>query len=205
MATRQELAIMPPAGNNGSVQILAGSLALSLTPLEPRFVPQVFAVYGDEHTWAHLPEGRYQKVQQAEELVSSAVRSWEDAGLGPWAILTSGPNDSEAFVGVGGLNRLCVPAWNLGYRLDPLWWGNGIATAVARAAIASACELGTPLPITARVLANNPASERVLRTVGLEFRWEGARAGAQDEAALSRIYSDREVPEDVFEWLRRNA
>jgi len=146
-------------------------------------------VFSDPRTWEHLPSGRHTSYATTAALVDRCAESWDEFGLGPWAVLEDG-----AFVGMGGVNMsLGGLAWNLGFRLSPAVWGRGLASSVARAGVAAARELGT-VPVTARVLVANPASQRVVQRVGLSLVWEGGELER-------RIFSDAPLGPDVLNRL----
>lgn len=177
---------------------------LRLEPLESRHLEPTYGVYSDERTWQHLPSGRHRERAQTAELIRAARASWRQAGLGWWAVhLADGT--PEDFVGVGGAQLVEAGVWNLGYRLAPRFWGCGYATEIARAGISAARTIQPERPVTARVLVNNPASERVLLNVGLAPCWEGPRQGALSAGERSRIYSDRPLPGEPLDWLIAHA
>lgn len=57
----------------------------------------------------------------------------------------------------------------LGYTVDPRWWGRSIATEMCQAVVDLACTLGLGR-LTATVDVRNTASERVLAHVGMKPR-----------------------------------
>jgi RimJ/RimL family protein N-acetyltransferase len=180
---------------------------LTLTPLAWSDVTEVHAVYSDPGTWLHLPSGRHTSLAATERSVAESVASRAASGFGRWAIrlrVTLPGTDLApgALIGVASMMPLECGAHNLGYRLTPASWGRGLATEAAAAALATAG--ASPLPVTARALANNPASLRVLEHIGLTRVWSGSGlphpdAGAGDgghtvpaSAALERvIFADR--------------
>lgn len=175
-----------------------------MVPLSEAHRELVFGVYSDERTWRHLPSGRHGDLRQTDALIRATEESWATTGLGWWAAFTTDPED-PAFVGVGGADLLEPMAWNLGYRLAPAHWGRGFATEIARAGMLAAARARPDWAVTARVLANNPASERVLHHLGLTLQWEGPRPGGLPTDSLGRIYSDRPLTGRVREWLIAHA
>ncbi|MGO2658338.1 GNAT family N-acetyltransferase [Mycetocola reblochoni] len=111
---------------------------------------------------------------------------------------------SGRMIGTGGVRLLAEPAvWNLGYRLSPDSWGRGLATELARAALAAADALHPELPVTARAISDNRASTAVLDRLGLGLIWEGRPPSAP--GSLRRVYSDRPLSSAATEWLIRHA
>ena len=95
-------------------------------------------------------------------------------------------------------------AWNLGYRLAPEAWGHGLAGEAARVSLEAAREARPETPVTARALANNPASIRVLERLDLELVWRGASgaapSGPDDTTHLERlVFSDRPLDDETLE------
>lgn len=194
----------------------ARTARLRLEPLAPSDTDDLFRVYSDPRTWEHLPSGRLTRVEQARERVERSARDVEQHGLGMWAVRV-GVEGADAtlpagtFIGSGGLGYAAeAGVWNLGYRLDPAAWGRGFASEVAGAAVAAAADAAPHVPVTGRVLSNNPASVAVLEKIGLTLVWEGLRPGAApapDGTAppTRRVYADRELTPAAVRWLVAHA
>jgi RimJ/RimL family protein N-acetyltransferase len=88
--------------------------------------------------------------------------------LGYWAAET---RSDDRFVGVFHLrpDRFDAGEQELGYRLSRAVWGQGLATEASRALIAHGFETVGAAKITARTLAGNRASRRVMQKCGLSF------------------------------------
>ena len=188
---------------------------LELRSLTLDDVDELYAVYSDPETWRHLPEGRFTSRERARRLIERSLRSVRATGLGEWAVRVGAGGAAAGlaagtFIGAGGVKLSAGGVWNLGYRLTPVSWGRGFATEVARAALESAAWAAPDVPVTARVLANNPASVRVIERVGLELVWEGHQAASgalqnREEPPLRRVYTDRPLSPDAYRWLVRHA
>lgn len=184
---------------------------LILTPIDPTdqyVVASIFAVQSDLDTWKHLPAGREIDISQSRTLAEDNGRSWQDYGLGWWAIRARYALDdvpAGEFLGLGGasIRRPAVVAWNLGYRLRPIAWGRGLAAEVGAAALKAAREVGPDIPVTARALTRNPASWRTLERIGMSLLWEGD-AAAEDTLTSGlerRVYTDRGLDPDLLAQL----
>ena len=183
---------------------------LSLAPLSAADLAEVHDIYADPGTWLHLPAGRHTELQQSALLVSDSERSWARSGLGRWSVRarTALPGlPSGALVGVVSATLLDCGVRNFGYRLTPAAWGIGLATEAATAALAEA--RSSRFPVTARALAGNPASVRVLERIGLTRVWIGhvggtpagvpTGTGRPDTTALQRvIFADRPLAPDLL-------
>lgn len=181
---------------------------LELRQLTGDDLEDIHRIYSDPATWLHLPSGRHTDVSQSLSLIERAGRSWVDPGLGYWAVRTithTAALPGHSFIGSGGVNLCDGGVWNLGFRLCPDAWGNGFASELATAALYAASECRPEMPVTARVLSNNPASAAVVRAVGLELVWEGATAAESGTDVTRRVYADRPLAEPALAWLIANA
>jgi len=183
---------------------------LQLSPLTLDDLDEVYAIYSDPRTWAHLPQGRHESPDTTRAMIETTERKWQDHQAGYWAIRLAAPLAGTAgtaglaagrLIGTGGVTPLDTGAvagtWNLGYRLDPASWGRGFATEIAIAALGFAARSQPDHPVLGRVMDNNPASSAVLTKVGLSLQWRGEfDAGAVLENPWLQglghcIYADR--------------
>jgi RimJ/RimL family protein N-acetyltransferase len=189
---------------------MSATRRLSLSPLTPSDLESVFAVYSDPDTWQHLPTGRHKTYEQSQKLIDVAIASTAEHQIGQWAVRVGdeGADDTLAFgtfIGTGGVNMMPVHVWNLGYRLSPTSWGRGFATEIALAAVTAARDIDDAVPITARVLSNNPASARVAARVGLRKVWEGPTTAAAEPDVYGEVFSDRGLNDDALQWLTEHV
>jgi RimJ/RimL family protein N-acetyltransferase len=175
---------------------------LVLTPVTPADIDAVHELFADARTWTHLPAGRHTSRAETEDLVQRKIGGRVRYGLGSWVARAA---DSRAFIGLGGVDRTAGGVWNLGYRLAPEHHGHGYATELARAAIDAAHDVDPALPVTGRVLTNNPASARVLARVGLTQVWQGPSAAGGPDGVECQAWSDRELTRAQLDWLIANA
>ena len=192
---------------------------LRLQPLARNDVAEVHAIYADLGTWLHLPTGRHTAIAQAERMVEESEKSWAASGLGRWAIrlgadLPGTDLVAGTLIGVASATLMDCGARNIGYRLTPASWGVGLATEAATVVLAAA--RASSYPVTARALARNPASVRVLERIGLTLVWRGqgvaeapARGtvtapGRPDTTALERlIFADRPLAPELLAAIIR--
>jgi RimJ/RimL family protein N-acetyltransferase len=172
---------------------------LLLTPLTLDHLDDYHRVYGDPRTWEHLPGGRHVDRAQSARAIERSMQSRRVHGFGHLAVTLREPVGDLAaggFIGTAGAAMLPFGAWNLGYRFVPEAWGRGLAGEAAAASIEGARATAPGVPVTARVLANNPASIRVLERLDLELVWRGASSaapsGPDDTTHLERlVFADR--------------
>jgi len=175
---------------------------LILMPLNEKHDEEAYKVYSDKRIWTHRPHARHEDVRETHQLIGRAQASGAAKDLGPWGVyLRDQPSD---FIGVGGLELVDGRVWDLKYRFRPDKWGNGYATEVSEAALKLAKRLDPDTPVTARITTNHPSSARVLEKLGLKPVWEGRRVGTEDnpDEPDVRIYSDRELPVEILEFLK---
>lgn len=175
---------------------------LILMPLNEKHDEEAYKVYSDKRIWTHRPHARHEDVRETHQLIGRTQASWAAKDLGPWGVyLRDQPSD---FIGVGGLELVDGRVWDLKYRFRPDKWGNGYATEVSEAALKLAKRLDPDTPVTARITTNHPSSARVLEKLGLKPVWEGRRVGTEDnpDEPDVRIYSDRELPVEILEFLK---
>jgi len=176
---------------------------LMLRPLSLDDLDDYHRVYGDPRTWEHLPSGRHTELADSERAIRASIDSRNEYGFAHGAVLLrERVSNLEAgrFLGSAGAKMLEFDAWNLGYRFAPEAWGHGFATEAGIAALALARAARPETPVTARVLANNPSSIRVLERIGLEVRWRGRSAHPGDTTHLERlVFADRALDDATLE------
>lgn len=180
---------------------------LLLTPLTLDHVDDYFRVYGDPRTWEHLPGGVHTSRGDSARAIERSMASLREFGFGHCAVVLREPVGGLApgsFIGSAGASMLPFGAWNLGYRFAPEAWGHGLAGEAARVSLEAARSTQPEAPVTARVLASNPASVRVLERLDLELVWSGisstAPASADDTTHLERlVFADRSLADETLQ------
>jgi RimJ/RimL family protein N-acetyltransferase len=102
-----------------------------------------------------------------------SAKLWAEFGFGPWAAIDAA---TDRWIGRIGLNLLEdwpePDRWEVGWELDPAFWGRGLATEGGREAIAfgfTVAELGRIISVTR---ADHTASRRVMENCRLRFKQE---------------------------------
>jgi RimJ/RimL family protein N-acetyltransferase len=112
----------------------------------------------------------------AAQWFESDVEHWGAHGFGPWLLFARADG---GFVGRGGLRWTEVEgemAIEVAWAVLPEWWGRGLATEAAAAAIGDARERGIQR-LVAFTLIDNVASRRVMEKAGLRLVREIEHAG----------------------------
>jgi len=111
--------------------------------------------------------------EETAEIHQRIVRSWNEQGLGPWAVI-----DKSTGSWIGKLGLMYQADWpgpdkfEVDYELDPAWWGRGLATEGTQAALRYGfMEHALPRIIGATV-PEHVASRRVMEKCGLSYQGE---------------------------------
>ena len=107
--------------------------------------------------------------ERTERIVVRQLEQWQSVGYGWWA-LTSGNSGDEQLIGWCGLQFL--PDTNeteVGYLLAPPFWGQGLATEAARAALTFGFDRFAFPEVIGITHPDNIASQRVLQKAGMHF------------------------------------
>lgn len=134
----------------------------------------------DARVMAHFPAPLARA--ESDALARRIMEHFDRHGFGLWALEVPG---RAAFIGFTGLavprfEAHFTPCVEIGWRLAPAWWKQGLATEAARAAVAHAFgALGLSSLVSFTVPANQ-ASRRVMARLGM---WRD-RAGDFDHPML---------------------
>lgn len=196
-----------------------GTKRLQLDPPVPGDLDAVFAIASDPRSWTHVPGERVTDPAQTAGQLAMFSEGWQRDGLSHWAVRAAPGHAHPGMVpgqllGTGGVHLFEAPSgtglWNLGYRLDPACWGQGIATELALKAVGCARTVRDEVPVVARVLSTNPASSKVAQKAGLRLVWSGAAAektlaSAGRDSVQRLIYADRALAPEILAWLVSRA
>ena len=133
-------------------------------------------VFSDPEVTRYLPaQGR---PVPREELVAHLERNrkhWDDFGYGVWAVCDV---DSGALIGQCGLRYMDeFDETEVLYAFGKAWWGRGLASEAARAAMRFGFEGWTFPLIIGLAVPENAASRRVLEKMGMELEGEADAFG----------------------------
>lgn len=120
-------------------------------------------------------------IKQAEQILAHILGQYDKYGIGRWCVIDK---DSGAFLGWSGLKyetqvRSEFNYYDVGYRLLPRYWGKGVATETAKAAIKFGFDQLDLETISGATEAEHHASIHVLKKCGLKengtFLFEDAK------------------------------
>ena len=127
-----------------------------------------FRLNTDPEVLRFVPDQALQSVEQARQvLIDHPIADYRKHGFGRGACILKSTGEQIGFAGLKYLDELGEV--DVAYRLLPAYWGQGLATEAARAAVRYGfAELGLPR-IIGLVMPENIASARVLEKAGLRY------------------------------------
>jgi RimJ/RimL family protein N-acetyltransferase len=142
---------------------------LRLSRLQAADLDELVRVFAKPEVW-EFPLGRGLTRGETEGFLERQMELWSTSGFGLWLAADRTTGRAIGFVGlsVPRFMPAILPAVEVGWRLDPAFWGRGYATEGASAALDQAfgtlgLETVCSLPQTA-----NPRSMRVAERLGMK-------------------------------------
>jgi RimJ/RimL family protein N-acetyltransferase len=143
---------------------------LRLLPWTHEFDSEWTRILADPEVVRFISDGVPYTHEEAIENSERGERFWTEFGFGPWAVFDK---VTDRWVGRIGLNLLDdwpgPDRWEVGWELDPRFWGRGLATEGGRAAVAFGFEVGLGRIISV-TRADHVASRRVMEKCGLTLQ-----------------------------------
>jgi len=155
---------------------------------------ELAAVFAVEAVW-YFPFRRGFTRDETAAFLARTIRRYETDGVAPWAAVPRGAGVVIGYVGLSVPHFLpeVLPAVEVGWRLHPDWWGRGLATEGARAAVRYGF---APLGLDRLISIYEPdnvASGRVMDHLG--FTFERATLGPRGEKVHVRELHRRDWQE----------
>jgi ribosomal-protein-alanine N-acetyltransferase len=147
----------------------AHSERLTMRPVTPADVNDLFRIYGDPATNTFNPSGPYPDIAHAQNVLSRWLAHWKKYAFGQWAI--SLHDSPDKVIGFGGLSISTyadITINNLGYRFATEAWGKGLATEFSLCAVRYGFEELCLNAISGVVRPDHLASQKVLEKAGLK-------------------------------------
>jgi RimJ/RimL family protein N-acetyltransferase len=140
-------------------------------------------------------------VPQVQAKIDNFVASYKKFGFGKWAVILKESDKLIGYCGIAIEQIDKAKEREIGYRLDPAFWGRGIATEAASTALQYGFEqLNFPY-ILGIVERENAASVRVIEKLGMKYKKETVFHGVKVDiyqvsnpldAAFSAIATQRQ-------------
>jgi len=102
---------------------------------------------------------------ESESALHSIIRHWDNHGFGRWAIIDK---EAQEFIGFGGLRSL-MGTPEVVYHFAKSYWGQGLATEMARASLRFGFDEHQFYRIVAIAKPDNAASIHVMEKIGMKY------------------------------------
>jgi RimJ/RimL family protein N-acetyltransferase len=159
-------AAIDPSGEESRV-----TARLILRPWGPNDIDPFSELCSEPEAMRFINEGQPLKPDEISGISERSLRMWREKGFGPWSAREKA---SGSWVGRIGLNEL--PDWpgehkiEVGFELRQEFWGKGLATEAARAALAFGFQDHGLERIISVTRIDHTASRRVMEKIGLVYQ-----------------------------------
>jgi len=144
------------------------------------------ALNADPEVMEHFPSMLSR--EETAAAVSRVEKHFEDRGYGFWAVEAPGQAPFIGFIGllVPAFEASFTPCVEIGWRLARSWWGKGLATEGARAALAYGFERLGLDEIVSFTVPSNVRSRRVMEKLGMRYSEDFAHPRIDSKHPLCR-------------------
>jgi RimJ/RimL family protein N-acetyltransferase len=159
--------VAPPIGQPlGSVT----TERMHLRPFAHSDLNGLAAVFTKPEVW-RFPYGRGLTKDETKRFLDSQIQDWDRFGFGCWVAEPAERNRIIGYVGLSVPQFLpeILPAVEVGWRFDPEYWGQGLASEGARAALAEGFTTVGFQEICSLPQSLNPQSSKVCERIGMHF------------------------------------
>ena len=131
-------------------------------------LPALEAVFAKPEVW-WFPFRRGFSTEETRDFLERKLIEWERRGWSQWAVVHRRDDRLIGYLGLSPPVFLpeVMPAVEVGWRIDPDYWGRGLATEGGRAALAFGFEVLRLDEIVSICEPENVASERVMLRIGM--------------------------------------
>jgi len=123
------------------------------------------ALFSDPDVVRYVGDGKPVDREEAERALHSIIKHWQTHGFGRWAVIDK---NTRIFVGFGGLRSLFGTP-EVVYHLAKAFWGKGLATELATAALRFGFEDRGFERIVAITKPPNAGSIHVMEKLGMRY------------------------------------
>ncbi|HLW30175.1 MAG TPA: GNAT family N-acetyltransferase [Brumimicrobium sp.] len=164
------------------MKVFTETKRLIIRELVPSDVDEIFALDSNPIVHSFIGNNPVKSKLESIQSIEDKMTQYKEYGVGRWALIDKG---SDKFVGWAGLKFVTDETnhisnyYDLGYRLNPKFWGQGLATEAASAIVKQALSTLKTDIIYAMAECENLASHRVLEKIRMkcieEIEFEGKR------------------------------
>jgi len=129
----------------------------------------------DPQVMRYISDGKPWPDEQIREFVGRQVSQFDRLGYCLWKLLLKETSEMIGFCGLQPLDGTAET--EIGWWLARAWWGQGLATEAARAALIDGFERAGLARIVAVALAANRASIHVMGKLGMRYEREMVHRG----------------------------
>ncbi len=132
------------------------------------------AINADPAVMRWIGDGSVRDEHQTRAAIDAAEREWDEYGFGLFAVEVRATGELAGFTGLSVPEFLpeVMPAVEIGWRLGRAFWGRGIATEAARAALRFGLMDRGLERIVSIAQIGNGASERIMTKLGMHVERE---------------------------------
>jgi RimJ/RimL family protein N-acetyltransferase len=126
-------------------------------------------IFAKEAVWRY-PFKRGWTREETQDFLIRKIDEWQRRGYSQWAVEEKEQAALIGFLGLAPPEFLpeVMPTVEVGWRLDPEWWGRGLATEGGRAALEYAFEILGLREVVSIYEPENVASGRVMEQLGMK-------------------------------------
>ncbi len=141
---------------------------MRLRPFDRIDVSALAKIFAKPEVW-RFPYGRSFTETETERFLTSQIEHWNDFGFGCWIAELLDTTEIIGYVGLSVPRFLpeILPAVEVGWRFDPDYWGSGLASEGAVAALREGFSTSGLREICSLPQSSNPRSYRVCERIGM--------------------------------------
>ena len=142
---------------------------LILRSWHPNDLEPLARIFAKEQVWRY-PFNRGWTRQETQDFLNRKIVEWQERGFSQWAVEAKEHLQLIGFLGLAPPEFLpeVMPTVEVGWRLDPGWWGRGLATEGGRAALEYAFKTLGLDEVVSIYEPENVASGRVMERLGMK-------------------------------------
>jgi ribosomal-protein-alanine N-acetyltransferase len=140
---------------------------LRLRHFRPNDADELYRIYSNPDLFKYMSNEKSIGWQETRAVINSLIENWQQYGFGVWAVIYK---RNQNLIGHCGLKFLeNTSEIQLGYLLLKSYWGRGLGTEAATAALKYGFEVAKLERIVAIAKPENIASRRVMEKVGMKY------------------------------------